>query len=123
VLGADQRLRRSHEFAAIIRAGRRARRGEVIVHAARLERCSGTKAGFVVSRAVGNAVTRNLVRRRLRHLVRPLLVDLPPGIRVVVRALPGAADATFDQLGTDLDAALAVAVRQAVPRTRGGDHD
>jgi ribonuclease P protein component len=63
-------------------------------------------AGFVVSKAVGNAVKRNLVKRRLRHLVRERLSLLPPGSLVVVRALPAAGDAEYEELGRDLDAAL-----------------
>jgi ribonuclease P protein component len=70
---------------------------------------STARAGFVVSKAVGNAVVRNQVRRRLRHLVRSRLTDLPAGSSLVVRALPAAATAGFDQLGNDLDAALASA--------------
>jgi ribonuclease P protein component len=69
------------------------------------------RAGFVVSKAVGNAVVRNKVRRRLRHLVRPLLTELPNGTTVVVRALPAAATATFPALSQDLEAALAAARR------------
>ena len=72
------------------------------------------RAGFVVSKAVGNAVARNAVKRRLRHLVRPRLADLPLG--AVVRALPDAAGRSFGDLEHDLDAALAAARR---PRTRG----
>ncbi len=63
--------------------------------------------GFVVSKAVGVAVVRNKVKRRLRHLVRERLSELPPGSLVVVRALPGAGDADHAQLARDLDAALA----------------
>lgn len=59
-----------------------------------------------MSRAVGPAVVRNRVRRRLRHLMHQRLTRLPTGSRVVVRALPPAAVATWDQLGVDLDAAL-----------------
>jgi ribonuclease P protein component len=69
------------------------------------------RAGFVVSKAVGNAVVRNKVRRRLRHLVRPLLADLPDGTTLVVRALPAAATAAFSALSQDLEAALAAARR------------
>ncbi|GIF24934.1 ribonuclease P protein component [Actinoplanes tereljensis] len=72
-------------------------------------RASTARAGFVVSKAVGNAVVRNKVRRRLRHLVRPLLIDLPGGSSLVVRALPKAAEASFETLGGDLEAALAAA--------------
>ncbi|SCD56460.1 ribonuclease P protein component [Streptomyces sp. LcepLS] len=64
------------------------------------------RAGFVVSKAVGKAVVRTSVKRKLRHLIRDRLSLLPPGSLVVVRALPGAGDADHAQLARDLDAAL-----------------
>ena len=67
------------------------------------------RVGFVVSRAVGPAVTRNLVKRRLRHLCRDRLHVLPPGSMLVVRALPGAASAGYEELGRELDRCLAKA--------------
>ena len=111
MLAAAQRLRRSTDFAAAVRGGRRAGRSTVVVHLLIDEpaQASTARAGFVVSKSVGNAVTRNKVRRRLRHLVRPRLVDLPDGTLLVVRALPASASASFETLGTDLDAALAAA--------------
>jgi len=118
VLAAAQRLRRSAEFAAAIRGGRRAGRGTVVVHLLLEEpaQASKARAGFVVSKAVGNAVVRNKVRRRLRHLVRPLLTDLPTGSTLVVRALPAAAGASFPVLAGDLEAAIAAARRPRRPR-------
>ncbi|WP_306215330.1 ribonuclease P protein component [Actinoplanes sp. RD1] len=118
MLAAAQRLRRSTDFAAAVRGGRRAGRGTVVVHLLLDEpaQASQARAGFVVSKAVGNAVVRNKVRRRLRHLVRPRLDELPAGATVVVRALPSAAEASFETLGTDLDAALAAARRPRRPR-------
>jgi ribonuclease P protein component len=59
-----------------------------------------------VSKAVGGAVVRNKVKRRLRHLMRDRVVLFPPGSLVVVRALPGAGDADHGQLARDLDAAI-----------------
>lgn len=59
-----------------------------------------------MSKAVGGAVVRNKVKRRLRHLMRERVDLLPPGSLVVVRALPGAGDADHAQLAQDLDAAL-----------------
>jgi ribonuclease P protein component len=111
VLAAAQRLRRSADFAAAIRGGRRVGRGTVVVHLLLEEPAQATtaRAGFVVSKAVGNAVVRNQVRRRLRHLVRPLLDDLPGGSTLVVRALPKAATAEFPVLSGDLEAALGAA--------------
>jgi ribonuclease P protein component len=113
VLAAAQRLRRSADFAAAIRGGRRAGRGTLVVHLLVDEPAfaSTARAGFVVSKAVGNSVVRNRVQRRLRHLIRPLLSELPAGATVVVRALPPAAGATSATLATDLEGALASARR------------
>ncbi|MFF4099903.1 ribonuclease P protein component [Streptomyces sp. NPDC001903] len=115
MLSPENRLRRREDFASAVRRGRRAGRPLLVVHL----RTSGatdphepgeidpsTRAGFVVSKAVGGAVVRNRVKRRLRHLVRERLSRLPAGSLVVVRALPGAGDAGADELARDLDAAL-----------------
>ncbi len=60
------------------------------------------RVGFVVSGAVGPAVVRNQVRRRLRHLTVGQLSRLPDGTLLVLRALPAAAGASSAQLGTDV---------------------
>jgi ribonuclease P protein component len=110
-LAATHRLRRRSDFAATIRGGRRAARGALVVHLdrqppARAERQAPPRAGFVVSRAVGGAVERNRVKRRLRHLVRARIDALPSGAMLVVRALPAAAARSYAELGADLDSAL-----------------
>jgi len=68
---------------------------------------SGPRVGFVVSKAVGPAVTRNLVKRRLRHLCRDRVPVLPAGSMLVVRALPAAASASYEALARELDRCLA----------------
>lgn len=65
------------------------------------------RVGFVVSKAVGTAVTRNRVKRRLRHLMRERVPVLGDGSLVVVRALPPAAEASYADLGVELDRCLA----------------
>ncbi|WP_127354735.1 ribonuclease P protein component [Actinacidiphila soli] len=116
MLPTGNRLRRRQDFATAVRRGRRAGRPLLVVHLrtdsdhtdphAAGGSAPPARAGFVVSKAVGNAVTRNVVKRRLRHLVRERLSLLPPGSLVVVRALPAAGDADHEELGRDLDAAL-----------------
>ncbi|WP_079042034.1 ribonuclease P protein component [Streptomyces aureus] len=114
MLPTENRLRRREDFATAVRRGRRAGRPLLVVHLrsgapnphAPGESAPPARAGFVVSKAVGGAVVRNQVKRRLRHLVRDRLSELPPGSLVVVRALPGAGDAEHAQLARDLDAAL-----------------
>lgn len=71
-----------------MRRGTRTARPTLVLHARALE-APPSQVGFVVSRSVGGAVERNRVKRRLRHLVRPLLSDADP-VAVVVRALPPA---------------------------------
>jgi ribonuclease P protein component len=56
------------------------------------------RVGFVVSKAVGNAVVRNRTKRRLRASVSTRLTGIPAGLDVVVRANPAAAVATWDEL-------------------------
>jgi len=68
---------------------------------------ASSMAGFAVSRAVGGAVVRNLVKRRLRAVMADALTTVPVGSHVVVRALPAAADVSFSQLRTDVLGAMA----------------
>jgi ribonuclease P protein component len=90
MLPAAARLRSSDDFRATVRRGRRVGRTTVVLHVvSRPDTIS--RAGFVVSKAVGGAVTRNRVKRRLRHLVAARLADQTTGVDVVVRALPEAA--------------------------------
>jgi len=119
VLAAGQRMRRREEFSAAVRAGRRAARGAVVVHVTNPAPGANdgpARAGLVIPKAVGGAVVRNKVRRRLRHLLRARLGEFPPGSSVVVRALPAAAGCPYRRLETDLDAALAAA--RTAGRTR-----
>ncbi|WP_369211529.1 ribonuclease P protein component [Streptomyces flavofungini] len=114
MLPTEHRLRRREDFATAVRRGRRAGRPLLVVHLRSGatdphvpgETLPPTRAGFVVSKAVGNAVVRNTVKRRLRHLMRDRLASVPPGSLVVVRALPGAGDADHAELARDLDTAL-----------------
>ena len=80
MLPRNSRVRTPAEFSETLRSGARAGRRNVVV-SAHLD-SSGLKAGFIVSKAVGNAVVRNRVKRRLRaavadQLTGPLLPDVP----------------------------------------------
>lgn len=75
-----------------------------------------TRAGLVVSKAVGNAVVRHRTSRRLRHLLRPWVLGptaLPAGSTLVVRANPAAGTAPSSVLAADLAAALTSALAKA----------
>lgn len=68
------------------------------------------RVGFVVSKKVGNAVVRNRVKRRLRHLAATM--ETPLAADVVVRALPPAA-AEPERLAADFESAWSRAERKA----------
>ena len=100
---------RSAEFGPTIRRGARAGRTTLVVHCRLVPDRTARHVGFVVPKAVGPAVTRNTVRRRLRGLVVELIDTLPAGADVVVRVLPPAAQADYPTLGADYRSALATA--------------
>jgi ribonuclease P protein component len=100
-------MRRAADFRHALKRGRRATAQTMVVHAA--PGPGGVRVGLAVNRAVGGAVVRNRVKRRLRHAVRshlPALEQTGPW-DVVVRALPTAASADFDELSGDLARCLA----------------
>lgn len=116
MLDRVHRLSDSQLFATTVRRGRRAGSATLVVHFASGQArpaspgpAPGTppQVGLVVSKAVGNAVVRNQVKRRLRHLARERLDTLPDGSLLVVRARPAAATASYGELASDLDRSLA----------------
>jgi ribonuclease P protein component len=109
VLPAGARIRSREEFRAVVRGGRRAGSATVVVHAL-VDRPGqpgdSPRIGFIVGRTVGGAVTRNRVRRRLRHLMRERLASLPDAPLIIVRALTPAGVASTRRLAADLDHCL-----------------
>ncbi|GAB3267837.1 hypothetical protein GCM10027449_00660 [Sinomonas notoginsengisoli] len=79
-----------------------------------------SRFGFIVSKAVGNAVTRNLVKRRLREAAAFTVRDRPAGLDVVVRALPASARASWAELSNDYKSALGGALRRLERGTAEG---
>src|SRR3954449_4811163 len=102
MLPARHRLRDSADFTAAVRGPGATRAGGrlIVVHANRTDARAELppRVGFVVSKAVGNAVVRNRTKRRLRASVATRLTGIPAGLDVVVRANAAAGQATWDEL-------------------------
>jgi len=86
----------------------------MVVHANSTDARAGQppRVGFVVSKAVGNAVVRNRTKRVLRALMSARIGGLPDGVDVVIRAnvdLPGTPTRTVAQ---ELDKLLATVMRR-----------
>ncbi|OFI36477.1 ribonuclease P protein component [Arthrobacter sp. SW1] len=107
MLATPNRLRTSTDFSTTVRSGVRNGRRNLVLYTATIAADEPSRFGFIVSKAVGNAVTRNLVKRRLREAAALSLKEQQTGLAVVVRALPAAASANWEQLLGDFNAALA----------------
>ena len=107
MLSQENRLHRSSDFRRVVRTGVKVTCGHVVVYAARQDNdkelaasVTGShphsatsenppRVGLIVSKAVGNAVARHQLSRRLRHTCRELLPTIPNNVDIVIRALPG----------------------------------
>jgi ribonuclease P protein component len=105
VLARANRVKTPDEFRRILRRGRRLGGTLLVAHTLRTDG-QPVRFGFVVGRAVGNAVVRNQVKRRLRAIAREVLPGVVDGTAVVVRALPPAASGSFGELDAELRLAL-----------------
>ena len=110
MLSRAQRIHLPTQFRRVIRRGAKAHKSTLVCYAISGE-SDVNRYGFVVSKSVGPAVTRNLVKRRLRAIAAELSTSSP--VDVVVRALPDAATVEWTQLRADFTDALAHAVKAA----------
>lgn len=113
-------LRKRAQFLAAARARRQATAGFLLQARRREpdEGAEGVRVGFTCSKKVGNAVTRNRARRRLREVARAVLPDLGrPGWDYVLVGRPEATVARpFADLLADLTAAMAAIHAPRKPR-------
>ncbi len=78
-------LKRNKEFRYAYRAGRSVGTKSMVLIYAKGKQ-DEIKIGFSVSKKLGNAVTRNRIKRRLREAVTPLIPDLKRGYKIVIIA-------------------------------------
>jgi ribonuclease P protein component len=101
------RLTDSLEFERVYHQGTVYRSKLFSVHAFPNEH--GTpRLGLSVSRRVGNAVTRNAVRRRLREVFHSCISGMSENLDLVVSARPAAAEATFEELREEFMESLGI---------------
>lgn len=105
MLAQQHRMRASAQFSQTTRSGVRSGRRNLVLYTAKTNE-EPTLTGFIVSKAVGNAVTRNKTKRRLRDQIKGFVTANPTGYSIVVRALPAAATASYAELASDLHSAL-----------------
>ena len=98
----EHRLNRNRQFSYVYRRGMKAsNRDLTLLYVKNMQQ----RVGFSVSKKVGCAVVRNLIKRRLRECMRPRLLELKQGMYVIV-AHPSAKERSYAQLNKGLDALL-----------------
>jgi len=110
-----RRLLRRGDFLRVQRRGARAK-GKSLVLIAMSTRQPTGRAGLVVSKKVGNAPVRNLLKRRLRHILRENKNTFARR-DLVIMALPEAAHFSFEELQKDFFQTL-YALNQNIQRRK-----
>lgn len=101
MLAQANRIVRADDYRSTVRRGRKSGTAHSVVYVRRRDD-DQVRFGFIVAKTVGNAVVRNTVRRRLKHVCHEMLATVPPGTDVVIRALPGSPDVPWSTLLTDI---------------------
>jgi len=97
-LPKSKRIKLSGDFRRVREEGKTHRGKHLVLGVLRDESVPTIKVGFITTRRLGNAVTRNRVRRLLRAVVRDLGPEIAPGHFLVVIARRPAADASYEAL-------------------------
>jgi ribonuclease P protein component len=95
------RLVRRGDFDAVYRAGKRRSSSHFTVFF-RANDLPQTRFGFSIKKALGNAVVRNRMRRRIRELVREHRREIPAGWDIVIHPKNSVARAESSILAADL---------------------
>ena len=104
-------MTRPDDFRAAVRRGRRVPTGHTVLHVLQRNEPSSdgvgaARFGFIVTKAVGGAVTRNTVKRRLRAVSHAVLPAVAGGTDVVIRALPGSDAVSWTTLHSEISDGL-----------------
>jgi ribonuclease P protein component len=104
LFGPPQRLLKASEFTRVFKQGRRLSLPEfTLAYRVRLSRDGRSyppRLGLSVSRKVGDAVRRNLIKRRLREIFRLNQHNFAPGCELVVIPRKEAVDLSYKELET-----------------------
>lgn len=96
------RITRGEDFQKIVRRGYRLGGQFVVTHVIHSADAVTSKYGFIVSKRVGNAVQRNLVRRRLNGISHEIPETLDTGLSIIIRAKPEALHANYLELSKEV---------------------
>jgi ribonuclease P protein component len=106
VLTKANRITAADDYRGVVRRGVRFVGANTVLYVRKNPEGGQPRFGFIVAKTVGNAVTRNLVRRRLKAICYSSLASSAPGSDIVIRALPPSATAPWPDLDAEVRRSL-----------------
>ncbi|USG65802.1 ribonuclease P protein component [Brevibacillus ruminantium] len=98
----SHRLKKNEQFQEVFQKGSSAANKQFVLYSAKQEGQAAFRAGISVSKKIGNAVTRNRVKRMIREALSRLEREIPPELDVVVIARPGVEEMSVDAIEQSL---------------------
>ena len=95
------RLVRKADFDAVYRHGKRRSNSHFTVFS-KANDLPQSRFGFSIKRALGGAVVRNRIRRRIREVIRLHRQEISAGWDIVIHPRPNVATTPFTVLSTEL---------------------
>lgn len=102
MLAQRHRIVKGDDYRHLVRTGKRINSSTCVLHVTTTEPSAPARFGFIVTRAVGKAHTRNQVRRRYKALCLELIRAGLRGKDIVVRVHPRSAIVSFSELRVEL---------------------
>ena len=107
----SSRLLKHADFQAVYQQGRKYFSGNLAVFYREREDQSGPRVGFTVGKALGGAVERNRIRRRLRAAVQRRLGQMGRSVDLVLHPRKSVLDMEFSRLDAEIEDLFAVIQR------------
>lgn len=114
-----QRLRSSNDFKAVFADGQW-QMNDHLRAVVRLNGLGSSRVGIAVSKKFGNAVQRNVIKRRMREAARQGWSQLPVGLDVILMPSNRCPDPQFEDLARELPRVLEKAKQRLSRRTKKG---
>jgi ribonuclease P protein component len=105
------RIRRTSDFRRAYTQGKRIAGQYFTAFCLKLPQNVGPRFGFTLPRAVGKAVIRNRVKRRLREMLRVRVEEFAPEWDIVLNPRRAALNASPEELSREVDRLIAQCAR------------
>ena len=102
MLKAEYRLKKRKDFAYIYRRGKSFAASHIAMNYIKVK-TDELLIGFSISKKVGNAVTRNHVKRIMRECVRQSQERIPKGYRLIFNARVKSSSASYKTIYNDIN--------------------